>query len=160
MLSWLKFREIQPRYKWGTTAIIGNDINQPVSWVHVRLHTHTRCTHTHILIVWVGIKGLITASECHISVNVLVGVQSTRKKEVLTLNHTWDCVPQPGLGVAFTWYLAGCSTTPNLPSRLGRECPGGTVRVKRCRIQDRKRKSSILARASPRQTLTPAPNGR
>ncbi|KAG7271106.1 hypothetical protein CRUP_005659 [Coryphaenoides rupestris] len=65
----------------------------------------------------------------------------------------------PARGVARTSYLAGCRTTPNLPSRLGRGWPGGTEKVNRCRVQDRKRKSSILARLSPRQTRTPAPNG-
>ncbi|TNN50845.1 hypothetical protein EYF80_038928 [Liparis tanakae] len=67
---------------------------------------------------------------------------------------------QPGLGTAFTLYLAGWRTTPNLPSRLGSGWPGGTERVKCCRIHDRKRKSSILAKASPRHTRIPAPNGR
>ncbi|KAG7229897.1 hypothetical protein INR49_009615 [Caranx melampygus] len=69
-------------------------------------------------------------------------------------------INNPGRGVAFTLYLAGCRTTPNFPSRLGRAWPGGTERVKRCRIHDRKRKSSILAKASPRHTLIPTPNGR
>lgn len=75
--------------------------------------------------------------------------------------HAWPLDrSQPGLGVAFTLYLTGWRTTPNLPSRLGREWFGGTDRIKRCRIQDKKRNSSILAKASPKHTRIPVPNGK
>lgn len=91
----------------------------------------------------------------------LFSVFKAESRAWLSSQHIWlFALSQPGLGVAFTLYLTGWRTTPNLPSRLGRGWPGGTERVKRCRIQDRKRKSSILARASPKHTLIPVPKGR
>ncbi len=67
---------------------------------------------------------------------------------------------QSALSLATTLNFLGWRTTPNLPSRSGRGCPAGISSLNLCKIHDRKRKSSIFARASPRQTRTPAPKGR
>lgn len=143
-------------------------MNQFVGFVSDKLqgeHTHDHPERKRFEAT-IGVKGLITINECY---NVCHNVShyccirsnwciiyTTKKRHYFS----WLFVTQPGLGVAFILYLAGRSTTPNLPSKLGRECPGGTARVKRCRIQDKKRKSSIFAKASPRHTLMPVPKGR
>lgn len=49
--------------------------------------------------------------------------------------------------------------TPTFPFKLGKVCPSGSLKLNECRRVEKKRKSSILARTSPRHMRRPTPNG-
>ena len=53
----------------------------------------------------------------------------------------------------------GETVTPACPLKSGTVAPGGTVNLNVCKIVEKNRKSSALARTSPRQTRRPTPNG-
>lgn len=58
-----------------------------------------------------------------------------------------------------TLKASGVMVAPTLPLRLGREWPAGRAMSKQCMNEAKNRKSSILARTSPRHIRRPTPNG-
>ena len=59
----------------------------------------------------------------------------------------------------FTLKFSGDTVTPACPRRPGSSAPSGTWRLKTCNSEEKKRKSSARARASPRHIRRPTPNG-
>lgn len=63
------------------------------------------------------------------------------------------------LEVDCTWNDVGETVTPAWPLRSGSLAPSGNRKLKTCKSDVKKRKSSALASTSPRQTRRPTPNG-